>query len=129
METIAIDTNILVRAIVQDDPKQSVQAQSLIESNNVLILDTVLLEVEWVLRFTYKITKGKIQALFQNLIQTKQIQFEEPQVIQKSVQLYSSGMDFADSLHLAKSHPTPFYTFDKKMLKKSQRTEISVLNP
>ncbi len=51
----AIDTNVLVRALVQDDPAQSAQASAVFRSGEpILIPTTVLLESEWVLRRLYK---------------------------------------------------------------------------
>lgn len=47
---IALDTNILVRFFVRDDEGQALKARALIAASQVLILTTVLMETEWVLR-------------------------------------------------------------------------------
>ena len=49
----AIDTNVLVRAIVNDDTAQSTGAVALLTENDIFIPVTVMLELEWVLRFRY----------------------------------------------------------------------------
>jgi predicted nucleic-acid-binding protein len=46
----APDTNVLVRLLVVDDPAQTARASSMFEQGDILILKTVLLEAEWVLR-------------------------------------------------------------------------------
>ena len=51
---ISIDTNILVRLFTNDDKKQARFAEQLIENNAIYIAKSVLLETEWVLRYTYE---------------------------------------------------------------------------
>lgn len=50
---IAIDTNIVVRFLTQDDPAQFKQAARLFRETELFIAESVLLETEWVLRFAY----------------------------------------------------------------------------
>ena len=50
---LAIDTNLIVRYLVGDDPGQAARARRLIDNNDVFICTTVLLETEWVLRSVY----------------------------------------------------------------------------
>lgn len=57
---IAVDTNIIVRLLVQDNASQAAKAEHLFASNKIFIADTVLLETEWVLRFAYKLTAEDI---------------------------------------------------------------------
>ena len=52
---LAIDTNLIVRYLTGDHPKQSAKAKALIDGNDVFVCTTVLLEADWVLR-TYTIT-------------------------------------------------------------------------
>jgi predicted nucleic-acid-binding protein len=47
---IAIDTHVLVRLFVGEDARQARRARKLLESNDVVVATTVLLEAEWVLR-------------------------------------------------------------------------------
>ena len=51
---LAIDTNIIVRLLTNDDPDQAAKAKSLIEGAEVFVATTVLLETEWVLRGAYR---------------------------------------------------------------------------
>ena len=52
---IAFDTNLLVRAVVADEPAQVAIVRDLVMQDTVFISRTVLLETEWVLRAVYKI--------------------------------------------------------------------------
>lgn len=49
----AVDTNVLVRALVQDDPTQARRAQACLNAQRVYVPVTVILELEWVLRSRY----------------------------------------------------------------------------
>ncbi|HEY1412127.1 MAG TPA: type II toxin-antitoxin system VapC family toxin, partial [Rhodopila sp.] len=51
----AIDTNIIVRYLTGDDPKQAVKVHSVIGHEPVFVPRTVLLEAEWVLRGVYEL--------------------------------------------------------------------------
>jgi predicted nucleic-acid-binding protein len=50
---IAVDTNIVVRLLTQDDERQYSKILKLFQEQDIFIPDTVLLETEWVLRFAY----------------------------------------------------------------------------
>jgi len=56
---IAVDTNILVLYIVNDDIEQARQAKELLGENAVFISKTVILETEWVLRDVYNTHKRR----------------------------------------------------------------------
>ena len=61
---IAFDTNLLVRLATNDQPQQAAIAEQLLQSNEVFISRTVLLETEWVLRSRYKIVTQQISGFF-----------------------------------------------------------------
>src|ERR1041385_573755 len=50
---LAIDTNVVVRYLTSDHPKQAARAEALVERQDVFVATTVLLETEWVLRSAY----------------------------------------------------------------------------
>ncbi len=61
---IAVNTNFLVRLLTKDDVQQFQQSLNLCQERDVSICNTVILEVEWVLRFAYKFSPEQIcQAL------------------------------------------------------------------
>ena len=52
---IAADTNVLVRLVTDDEPRQTAQARQLFETETIFLAKTVLLETEWVLRRLYRL--------------------------------------------------------------------------
>lgn len=67
MKAIAVDTNIVVRLLTQDDKVQYQQSLGIFRNHDVFIPDTVILETEWVLRFAYKFKPEDICQAFRNL--------------------------------------------------------------
>ena len=61
---IALDTNLIVRLLTNDDPHQAQKAARLIDRHRVYVPKTVLLETEWVLRYAYYLEPGTINAAF-----------------------------------------------------------------
>jgi predicted nucleic-acid-binding protein len=119
---IAIDTNVLVRLLVVDDTKQCDAARALVEGNRVLILCTVLLEAEWVLRSRFSIDRKTIHDFFEGLSDTSGIEIEAESATRRAINAYGKGVDFADALHsTATSHV--FHTFDAKLVR--QRRKIA----
>lgn len=57
---LAIDTNLIVRYLTGDHPEQSPKARALIDSEDVFVCTTVLLETEWVLRSVYGLTSVEV---------------------------------------------------------------------
>jgi predicted nucleic-acid-binding protein len=112
----AVDTNILVRFLTADDPKQARAARRVIEAGDVFIGTTVILETEWVLRAGYGFAPSVIARGLRGLGGLAGISMEEPGIIAQALDWMIAGMDFADALHLARaSHCSSFVTFDKKL--------------
>jgi predicted nucleic-acid-binding protein len=117
---IAIDTNVLVRLLIVDDSAQCDAARALIESERVLILRTVLLEAEWVLRSRFGLARSLIHRFFTELAETSGIEIEAESATRRAIAAYSKGVDFADALH-ASATAVPFHTFDERLLKQRRR--------
>ena len=128
---IALDTNVVVRFVTNDEPKQARRARKLIETDEVLIPVTVLLESEWVLRAAYGIDAGAIGKAFQGLIGLPTVHVESPERIATALGWYAAGLDFADALHLASSNPADqFATFDQKLLRRARIIQgVTVVAP
>ena len=115
---ISVDTNVLVRVLVNDDPAQAKRAIALLGSGPVWLTKTVLLETEWVLRFTYDLDVPAIDVAFAKLLAIPGIDVEDRAAVGLALGWHRDGMDFADALHLASSHAaTAFATFDRRMAK------------
>ena len=116
---IAIDTNVLVRLLVADDPAQTRRARKLAESDRLFVPVTVLLETEWVLRALYRIPDADLRAGFRTLLDT--VEVEERALVERALELAAAGLDFADALHVARAaRATAFATFDAKLARRAR---------
>jgi predicted nucleic-acid-binding protein len=120
---IGIDTNILVRYIVQDDPKQSNKATHFIESHCSLatpgfINSIVLCELVWVLESAYEYAREDIAKVIEMILRTRQFHIQEPELMWRSLQGYrEKTVDFSDHYitHANVLHGCEYtITFDKK---------------
>lgn len=127
----AIDTNLVVRFLTADDPKQSQAARAVVSAGQIFIPTTVLLESEWVLRSGYGFTVDQIANGLRGLAGLPGVTLEEPPVIAQALAWMVEGMDFADALHLSKSHQcSAFLTFDRKLIRAAKaRSTIAVETP
>ena len=116
----AIDTNIVVRLLTGDDPSQAKAARAVIEAGDVFIGSTVVLETEWVLRGGYGFLPEEIAKGLRGLFGLPAITLEEPVEVGEALEWMERGMDFADSLHVARSaHCSAFVSFDRKLAKRA----------
>ena len=125
----AIDTNILIRYLTQDDAKQGELAKELIESGEpVFLTHTVLIEAVWVLTASYGLDRDTITKVLHELTISGFFILEKAQMISKALQDYQHGFDFADVVigycGVSKGCNTT-YTFDKKAAKHSAFTLLS----
>lgn len=117
---IALDTNVVVRLLVRDDPEQTAQAAALVAANEVLVTTSVLLETEWVLRSRYRVPRGTILAALQRLIGLDQLTLDQPAAADRALALFEQGLDLADALHLTLSTAAiEFATFDCKLARRA----------
>jgi predicted nucleic-acid-binding protein len=126
---IGIDTNLLVRLLTNDDVVQARYAKKLIEENMIFISKGVLLETEWVLRYTYELSSNVIHKAFESLLGLARITVEDPACIIKTMQWYNDGFDFADAMHLASSIQIAdqFATLDKVFIKRAKKIKINLI--
>jgi predicted nucleic-acid-binding protein len=119
---LAVDTNILVRALIRDDPGQTARAQSILEAEEVWIAKTVLLETNWVLGKIYRTTAEQIRNGLTGLIGLPNVQIEDEAAVRLALRLFEGGLDFADALHLA-SRPlgAMFLSFDEALVRRAER--------
>ncbi len=114
---LAIDTNLLIRYLTGDDPRQSARARTLIDSNDIFIATTVLLEAEWVLRSVYGYAASAVATAFIAFAGLPRVTLEEPDLAAKALDWVLKGMDFADALHLAKAKDCEaFVSFDRRFV-------------
>lgn len=118
----ALDTNVLVRFLVQDDAAQLAAAQRVIanaiaQGQTLFVPITVALELEWVLRSSYQMPKDEVTTVLAQLLSAAELSFESERALEVGLQLYREGSaDFADCLHVAlalQAGETPLWTLDK----------------
>jgi len=122
---IALDTNALVRMLIEDDESQAKRVQQVVvsaEKNSVqiIILPEVLIETVWVLESVYRCTRKDISQFLENLISTETFTFPDSTVIRNAVNHYKKRGDFADLLIVAqarKHKAIKFFSFDKNLQK------------
>ena len=126
---ISLDTNVLVRFVTNDEPRQAKRARALIEGNDVFVAATVLLESEWVLRAAYGFTADQILDALRKVLGLARMQVEAADKVEKAFSWYAVGLDFADALHVAFSGSAErFATFDEKLIRRAKKiSELSVL--
>jgi predicted nucleic-acid-binding protein len=99
-----LDTNVLVRYLVRDDPKQTARATQLIEEgadrgDHFFVADIVLCELVWVLDRAYGYTLAEIVPALEGLLQTRSFRFADKDLLWQSLGDYRAGKGgFADYL-------------------------------
>ena len=100
---IGLDTNVLVRYIMQDDPKQSAKATKLVESldgeNPGYITMVSVVELYWVLTSSYELTGQQAAQALEAILRTKQFLVERADQVMRALRVFGEGKaDFADCL-------------------------------
>lgn len=101
---IGIDTNVVIRYLVQDDEKQSSAATQFIENSLTAkvpgyINQITLCEIVWVLQRSYGVTKTQLLEIIQGLLTTKQFIVENIEVAWKALRVFEGkNIDFSDAL-------------------------------
>lgn len=128
---IAVDTNIVVRLLIQDDEQQYDKSLQIFQEQDIFIPDTVLLETEWVLRFAYNFKSSEICQAFRNLLGLPNVHLTNATLIAQALQWHENGLDFADALHLSQSQScSVLYTFDAKFANRAKGlTQCKVQQP
>jgi predicted nucleic-acid-binding protein len=119
----ALDTNVLVRYVVQDDEAQLAAAKRLIrkclsEGQMLFVPITVTLELEWVLRASFEYSRDEVMQVLSDLFSASELTFESERALEVALHLHREGpADFADCLHIAlaaQARELPLWTFDKR---------------
>jgi predicted nucleic-acid-binding protein len=101
---IALDTNVLVRYIVRDEPAQTRAATRLIEANCTpedpgVISGIVLCELVWVLDRGYGYARDSISAVLRGLLTAQELQAQESDLAWQALTFFEEGVaDFSDYL-------------------------------
>lgn len=119
---ISLDTNVLIRLLTGDDPEQARIAAEAMRSGELWLAKTVVLELVWVLGYTYGFERADIAGALTRLLGLEHLRVEDEDAVISAVQGYEQGLDFADALHLASScKADSFITFDRKLAARAQQ--------
>lgn len=123
---IGVDTNVLVRYLTQDDPKQSAIATRFIEdrlsaANPGFVSAVTLCEIAWVLAVSYGADRKGVRQTVENLLTTKQLVVERAELVWKALRASEGApADFSDALigQIAAAHGCETtVTFDRAAAK------------
>lgn len=131
---VGIDTNVLVRFVIQDDKKQAAIASELIEhycsaTNPALISLIVLCEFVWVLSNAYGYSRSQIASVLKQIFVTECFEVAKHDIAWSAMLDYTSGPgDYADYLiarinELNGADTT--FTFDKHASRNQRFTLLS----
>ncbi len=122
----AVDTNVLVRLLTGDDPKQAAAARSLFAREPIWIAKTVLLETGWVLRSLYGFEDGAIRDAFAKLLGLKNVHMEDESSVAAALALTAHGIELADAMNLVSRPPgAAFVSFDKSFVRRARRAGVA----
>src|SRR5882762_5197982 len=129
---IAVDTNVLVRLLTEDDPKQAAAARSLFAAEPIWIAKTVQLETGWVLRSLYGFEESAIRDAFTRLLGLKNVRTEDEPSVAAALALAVHGIELADAMHLSSRPPgAGFVSFDQSFIRRAKRagaTEVFAMS-
>jgi len=127
---IAADTNVVIRLLTADDPRQTEQARVLFDTETILLPKSVLLEVAWVLRRLYHLRRAPIVQALDELVALPNVRCEDAPAIHQALEWMRDGMDVADAFHLASSRSASrFATFDRRLAKMAAKIGVPVSEP
>lgn len=101
---IGLDTNVVIRYLVQDNNKQAAAATRFIENSLSsespgFINQITLCEIVWVLKRCYSVTKPQLIEIIEGLLATKQLFVENAEVVWKALRAFDANTaDFCDAL-------------------------------
>ncbi|MCC6920943.1 MAG: type II toxin-antitoxin system VapC family toxin [Alphaproteobacteria bacterium] len=114
---IAVDTNILVRLLTNDDAAQGAIAATLLrEAEAVVVTVPTLCELVWVLSRGYKLPAADLARAIRGLLNSGNVVMDRP-AVQAGLDLLDSGGDFADGAMAHEGRQLGaerFISFDRK---------------
>ena len=119
---IAIDTNVLVRLLVNDDEAQGSRARAAFEVEDIWIGKTVLLETFWVLRSVYDFDDTSIARAIEGALGLPRVQVEDSERVKLALAAVVDRIDIADALHVASTpgDARAFATFDRDLARRGK---------
>ena len=123
---IALDTNLLVRLLTNDDPRQAAKVEAWLKGNATpktpaYVDHVVLCELGWVLERSYGYDRAEVHAALAALLEQDHLKVESPGLVRQALMMYADGpADFSDYLLAVRAQAagySPVLTLDKKAAK------------
>ena len=117
----AVDTNVLVRLLARDDPKQVKVAENFV-SAGAWVSHVVLAETVWVLAAVYELQAAQLAIAVDMLLSHKNLSVQDSEVVSEALKRYRTkpSVEFSDCLVLEiarKAGYMPLGTFDRDLAK------------
>lgn len=129
---IGLDTNVLARYVLEDDPRQSPVAAALVESLTKhrpgFITHVALVELHWLLHRVYRVPRDQCLKVLHRLVEMRELEFEDGESVVRALALAEDGADFADALIAASGElfgVREFVTFDRDAAKRLGWTALA----
>lgn len=114
---VTVDTNVLVRAVVQDDPVPAQQAETiLLNAAFIAVSLSTLCELVWVLRKVDSLPVADVVQAISALAATANVEMNRP-AVEAGLAMLTAGRDFADGVIAHEGNALggeTFVSFDKK---------------
>ncbi len=115
----AVDTNVLVRLIVGDDPAQVAAAERFIAAG-AWVSTLVLADASWQLRRFYELSAKELGDAIEMLLSHRKLEVQYPEIVAAALELFRArpALGFFDCLILASARTSehlPLGTFDRKL--------------
>jgi predicted nucleic-acid-binding protein len=123
---IALDTNVLARYLLDDEPAQARAARRLLADVKAeyWIPVTVVLELAWVLRKS-DAPRAVIMDRLRDLLSLRNVRAQNADLVFQALRWATQGMDLADALHLVLSAKAErFATFDEALVKQARKLGV-----
>ena len=117
---VTVDTNVLARAILQDDPAQCRSARKILKQASLIAVSLpCLCELVWILRQGAKLSKEQVSTTIRALLDTGNVVMNRP-AVEAGLALIEAGGDFADGIIAHEGQwlgGETFVSFDKHAIK------------
>ena len=116
---LAVDTNVLLRVILRDDPQQAIKAEALLDRADPIVISVIVLcELSWVLAGAQKFSATEIHDIMARLVATRTVEVDRP-VVEAGLRMLAQGGGFADGCILAQAglaRCEALATFDRALI-------------
>ena len=133
---VVIDTNLLVRYLINDDQKKADAVDNLLDKAikgeiRIVVPSVVIAELVWVLESFYQLKADVILELVEAIVNTSGLDVTDKSMVISALRLYKNrNIDFIDAwiIEFAKERGIKtIYTFDKKHFRDIEEIEITIL--